>query len=122
MSSPVVTAAVNFLPAAVGDSVTLGPDTTAGVKQVVANMLNAPGGAVITVSTQKIQTSGGSYTETASSRTLSNSVTPPAAPAAGYSPLEPTDPEMSPFGYQAVITWVSGTLPTSAVTFTIESV
>lgn len=121
MSSPVVTATASFLPAAVGDSVTLGPDTTPGVKQVVPNMLNAPAGAIISVSTQKIHTSGGAYTETASSTTLSNPVTPTAAPSEGYQPLQPTEPEMSPFGYQAVITWVSGTLPTSAVTFTLES-
>ncbi len=121
MPTPVVTATVSFLPAAVGDSVTLGPDTTPGVKQVVPNMLNSPPGTIISVSTQKIHTSGGAYYETESSTTLSNPVAPTAAPSEGYRPIQPTDPETSPFGYQAVITLVSGTLPTSGVTFTLES-
>ena len=122
MSSPVVTQTVNFLPTALGQTITLGPDTTAGIKSVVPNGLNLPAGAVMTVSTQKIQTSGGVYYETSASKTYSNSVAVPAAPSEGYEPLDPTDPEISCFGYQAVITYVSGTLPTSAITITLESV
>lgn len=122
MSSPVVTATVNFLPTALGQTVTLGPDTTAGIKRIVTNVTNLPAGAVMTESTQKIQVSGGVYEETDSSITISNPVAITAAPGAGYQPLISTDPEMSPFGYQAVITYVSGTLPTTAITITLESV
>ncbi len=122
MSSPVVTYTVNFLPAAVGDSVTLGPDTTAGIKDVVVDETNLPINTVLSVSTQKMQTSTGPYVETASSKTFIIGVAPSANPSEGYSPLESTDPEMSSFGYQAVITLVSGSLPTSAITVTLESV
>lgn len=122
MSSPVVTQSASFLPAAVGDSITVGPDTTAGIKDVVVNLTNLPAGAIMTVSCQKIQTSGGSYEETDSSMTLSNPVAVPAAPGAGYEPLQTSEPELSPFGYQAVVTYVSGTLPTSGIEITIESV
>ena len=121
MSQPVVTETVNFLPTAVGQTVTLGPDTTAGVKRVVVNTLNLPAGAVLSISTQKIQVSGGSYYETDSSIVVSNAVAPSAAPSEGYQPIQNTSPEMSPYGYQAVITYVSGTLPTTAITVTMES-
>lgn len=122
MSSPVVTFTVNFLPTATGQTVTLGPDTTAGIKRVVASLLNLPAGALMTISTQKIQTSGGSYGETSSSLSVSIPVDIPAFPSEGYEPIVSTDPELSPFGYQAVITFVSGTLPTTAITITLESV
>ena len=122
MSSPVVTATVNFLPTALGQTITLGPDTTAGIKRVVTNATNLPAGAVMTESTQKIQVSGGVYEETDSSITISNPVAIPVAPGEGYQPLISTDPEMSPFGYQCVITFVSGTLPTVAIPITLESV
>lgn len=121
MSSPVVTYTVNFLPAAVGDSVTLGPDTTAGIKDVVTNLTNLPAGTILNVSCQKIQVSGGSYEET-KNITYSNPIAIPAAPGAGYEPLQTSEPELSPYGYQAVITLVSGTLPTTAITITLESV
>lgn len=122
MSSPIVTYTVSFLPAAVGDSVTLGPDTTAGIKDVVVNTLNLPAGTVLSISTQKIHTSGGVYYETDQSIVLVNPVTVGAAPSEGYEPIVTTDPEMSPFGYQAVITLVSGTLPTAGIEITLESV
>jgi len=121
MSSPTVTETVSFLPTAVGQTVTLGPDTTAGVKRVVVNTLNLPAGAVLSISTQKIHVSGGSYYETDSSMAVSNAVAPSAAPSEGYQPIQSTSPEMSPYGYQAVITYVSGTLPTTAITVTMES-
>jgi hypothetical protein len=121
MSTPVVTTTLNFLPAAVGDSATLGPDTTPGVKRVYINGINALAGGLYTISCQKIQVSGGAYTETASSRSFSNAITPTAAPSEGYAPLVATEAEASVYGYQAVITLVSGTLPTSAVVFTLES-
>lgn len=121
MSSPVVTYTLSFLPTAVGQSATLGPDTTAGVKEVCYDLRNLPAGAVITVSTQKIQSSGGVYVETDASEVLTNAVAPPAAPSEGYQPQGETEPEMSPFGYQAVVTFVSGTLPTTALVFTLES-
>jgi hypothetical protein len=122
MSSPTVTYTVSFLPTAVGQTVTLGPDTTAGVKRVVTNTLNLPAGAVLWISTQKIQVSAGAYYETDSSLVVSNAVAPSVSPSAGYQALQSTDPEMSPYGYQAVITYVSGTLPTTAITITLESV
>lgn len=121
MSTPVVTESASFLPAAVGDSITVGPDTTAGIKDVVVNLTNLPAGAVMTVSCQKIHTSGGSYEES-QNITYSNPVAVPAAPGAGYEPLQTSEPEMSPFGYQAVVTFVSGTLPTTGIEITIESV
>jgi len=121
MSSPTVTETVSFLPTAVGQTVTLGPDTTAGVKVVVVNTLNLPAGAVLSISTQKIQVSGGSYLETDSSMPVSNAVAPSAAPSEGYQPIQRTKAEISPYGYQAVITYVSGTLPTTAITVTMES-
>lgn len=121
MSSPTVTETVSFLPAAVGDSVTLGPDTTAGIKDVCVDLTNLPAGTIMTVSCQKIHTSGGSYYESQNA-TFSNPVAVPAAPGAGYEPLQTTEPELSPYGYQAVITLVSGTLPTTAITITLESV
>ena len=121
MSTPVVTATLNFLPAAVGDSATLGPDTTPGVKRVYMNGLTALAGGLYTISCQKIQVSGGPYIETEASRSFSNALTPPAAPAEGYVPLVATEAEASIYGYQAVITFVSGALPTSPVVFTMES-
>ena len=122
MSSPVVVATLDFLPAAVGDSATLGPDTTAGIKQIEPNLLNLPGGAGLWISTQKIHTPGGAYVETASSRVYSNAIAPTAEPSEGYAPVDPTDPEMSSYGYQAVVTFVSGTLPTTAIKINLLSV
>lgn len=121
MSQPVITATLSFLPAAVGDSATLGPDTTPGVKRVYMNGLTALAGGLYTISCQKIQVSGGPYIETEASRSFSNALTPPAAPAEGYVPLVATEAEASIYGYQAVITFVSGALPTSPVVFTMES-
>lgn len=122
MSSPVVVATLSFLPAAVGDSAILGPDTTAGIKQIEPNLLNLPAGAVLSISTQKIHTSGGAYVETAASRVYSNPLAVPAEPSEGYAPVDPTDPEMSSYGYQAVVTFVSGTLPTTAIKINLLSV
>ena len=122
MPSPTVPSTVTFLPTATGQTVTLGPDTTAGIKDVAIDTTNLPAGALITISTQKLMVSGGSYVETDSSISISPAVAAPAAPGAGYQPITHTEPEMSPYGYQAIVTFVSGTLPTTGLVINLESV
>jgi len=122
MSTPATPISATFLPTALGQSVTIS-DTTAGIKMTCLNGINGVGTGVYTVSVQKIQLSGGVLVETDASFVFSNAVTPPAAPAAGYEPMVHSPKALiSNYEYSVTLTIVSGSLPTSALTISIESV
>ena len=110
-----------FLPAAVATVYTLVTDGTAGVKKFRMNTTNLPAGAILNLSIQALNASGGSYVER-KNYTISNPIAVPAAPAIGYEPDWESDEVVVEFGFQVQANVISGTLPTTALDWTEYSV
>ena len=110
-----------FLPPAAATVYTLFTDATGGVKRFRINKTNLPAGAILNLSFQALNASGGSYVER-SNATLSNSVAVPAAPAIGYEPDWQSEDFVVEYGFQVQANVISGTLPTTALDWTEASV
>ncbi len=110
-----------YLPTALTTITTLVTDATLGVKKFKIDLTNLPAGTILNLSLQVINVSGGSYIEE-QNISLANTIAPTAAPSIGYEPVWESEGIVTQYGFQVQAQIISGTLPTTALTWEEASV
>lgn len=110
-----------YLPTALTTQDTIFTDTTVGLKQFIISQRNLPAGSPLNLSFQTLILSSSSYDEY-DNDTLEVAVAIPAAPALGYAPVKIYSWEGSLYGLQIIAQILSGSLPTTGLTWALYGV